>query len=118
MTTSARAPVVNLAGRTTLGEFAAAIAGLDLLLTNDTGASHLAAVYGTPSIVLFGHTDPRRWAPLDAVRHRVIAARVVCSEPDGAHALQMLPPEIVLGHCREMLHDSLLRNCRIWETAS
>ncbi|MFT4040852.1 MAG: glycosyltransferase family 9 protein [Thermomicrobiales bacterium] len=109
---AAHTPVIDLGGQTTLGEFAAAIAGLDLLLTNDTGASHLAAVYGTPSVVLFGHTDPRRWAPLDAERHRVIAASVVCGEPDGARALQMLPPDAVLAHCREMLHDSYIRNRR------
>lgn len=112
VTAAARTPVIDLAGRTTLGGFAAVIAGLDLLLTNDTGASHLAAVYGTPSVVLFGHTDPRRWAPLDAVRHRVIAAREVCGEPNGARALQMLPPEIVLEHCREMLHNCHLPNHR------
>ncbi|MCU0592371.1 MAG: glycosyltransferase family 9 protein [Desulfobacterales bacterium] len=31
---------------------------------NDSGASHLAAWTGLPSIVIFGPTDPTRWRPL------------------------------------------------------
>jgi ADP-heptose:LPS heptosyltransferase len=65
---------LNLTGRTDLGSFAAVIRRLDLLITNDTGASHLAAAVGTPSVVLFGPTRPSRWAPLDQTRHTVIDA--------------------------------------------
>src|SRR3712207_8178365 len=43
------APAIDLAGMTDLGEFAAVISALDLLVTNDTGASHVAAATGTPS---------------------------------------------------------------------
>ena len=59
---------------TDLGEFAAVISALDLLVTNDTGASHVAAATRTPSVVLFGPTRPDRWAPLDRSRHQVIDA--------------------------------------------
>jgi len=31
---------------------------------NDSGASHLAAFMGLPSVVIFGPSDPARWAPL------------------------------------------------------
>lgn len=31
---------------------------------NDSGASHLAAWVGLPSVVIFGPTDPARWRPL------------------------------------------------------
>ena len=100
---AATAPVINLSGMTTLGEFAAVIAGLDLLLTNDTGASHVAAAVQTPSVVLFGPADPRRWAPLDSARHRVINARDYASDGDGASALQALPPRVVLDACLQAL---------------
>jgi ADP-heptose:LPS heptosyltransferase len=100
---AARTPVLDLAGMTTLGEFGAVIAGLDLLLTNDTGASHVAAAMQTPSVVLFGPADPRRWAPLDSTKHHVINAREYASNGDGASALQALPPGVVLEACLEVL---------------
>ncbi len=34
----------------------------------DSGASHLASSAGCPGVVLFGSTDPERWAPLGRVR--------------------------------------------------
>jgi ADP-heptose:LPS heptosyltransferase len=98
-------PVIDLAGMTTLGEFGAVIAGLDLLLTNDTGASHVAAAMQTPSVVLFGPTDPRRWAPLDSARHYVINARDYANGGDGASALQALPSQVVLDACLRVLRD-------------
>ena len=70
---------VNLAGRTSLGALAVLIARLDLLLANDSGPSHLAAALRVPSVVLFGPASPRRWAPLDRKRHRVLSKGVECS---------------------------------------
>ena len=101
---AAKTPVADLAGKTTLGEFGAVIAGLDLLLTNDTGASHVAAAKQTPSVVLFGPADPRRWAPLDSGRHHVINAREYARDGDGASALQALPPQVVLEACLQVLN--------------
>lgn len=62
-------PAIDLAGRTTLGTIAALIEGAGLLVTNDTGVSHLAAAIGTPSVVLFLASDRARWAPVDTRRH-------------------------------------------------
>jgi len=67
-----RARTLDLTGRTSLGAFAAVLRGARLTLTNDTGASHLAAAVGAPSVVLFLASDPRRWAPLDGARHTVV----------------------------------------------
>lgn len=99
-----QAPVLDLVGRTDLGQFAATIAGLDLLVTNDTGASHLAAASGTPSVVLFGPIRPEQWAPLDRRRHRALDARAfVPGGEDGAFALRQLPVGPVLAACKELL---------------
>lgn len=95
-----RAPALDLAGATDLGAFAAVVARLDLLVTNDTGASHLAAAAGTPSVVLFGPSRPARWAPLDRARHRVVDALALADPAaDPAAALATLPVSPVLGAC-------------------
>ncbi len=57
------APMMNLAGKTSLREFCAAIRLCHVLLTNDTGPMHLAAAVGTPVIVPFGSTSPELTGP-------------------------------------------------------
>jgi heptosyltransferase-2 len=42
---------------------AAVIARCDQFIGHDSGISHIAAATGTSSVVLFGQTDPRVWAP-------------------------------------------------------
>ena len=65
-------PPLDLAGRTPLGVTASLLASARLLVTNDTGLSHLAAATRTPSVVIFLAADPGRWAPLDRARHRAV----------------------------------------------
>lgn len=62
-------PPLNLCGQTTLGQAAALIEGAEIVVTNDTGTSHLAAALRTPSVVIFIASDPARWAPADTLRH-------------------------------------------------
>lgn len=52
-----------LAGRQSLGEFAALIAAARLVITADTGAAHLASAFGRPSVVIFGPATPEQWGP-------------------------------------------------------
>ena len=67
-----RNPSVNLAGKTDLGTLAVLVRNARMILSNDTGVSHVAAAVRTPSVVIFLASDPRRWAPLDRHRHQVI----------------------------------------------
>lgn len=46
-----------------LWALAGKLAASSLFLGHDSGVSHLAAACGTPSLLLFGPTDPRIWAP-------------------------------------------------------
>lgn len=57
-------PVVDLAGALRFAETADLLRGAALYVGPDTATSHLAAACGTPSVVLFGPTDPRLWGPL------------------------------------------------------
>lgn len=53
----------DLVGRTSLRESIALIRRARLLVTGDTGPMHLAVAVGTPTLALFGPTDPRRVGP-------------------------------------------------------
>ena len=100
---SLRQPALNLVGQTDLGTFAALLSQLDLLVTNDTGASHIAAATHTPSVVLFGPTRPERWAPLDGQRHRVVDAQALMPGVDPDIVLAHLSVDSVLQVCSEIL---------------
>jgi ADP-heptose:LPS heptosyltransferase len=65
-------PAINLGGKTDLGILAELIKNAKMILSNDTGVSHIAAAVKTPSIVIFISSDPVRWAPVDKRLHHVI----------------------------------------------
>lgn len=72
------APVLNLSGRTNLMELACLIRRCDVFMAHDSSSLHLAAAMGTPTVALFGPTDPRRHVPPTFVG-QVIAKEVFCS---------------------------------------
>lgn len=71
-------PAIDLvahAGQTTIGEMAALIKSATLLLSNDTGVSHIAAALCVPSVIIFSaYSDPARWAPLNDQLHTAVPA--------------------------------------------
>lgn len=56
--------VVDLAGRTGLGELAALASRAGVVVANDTGVAHLGAAVGAPTVTVCGPSDRHRWAPL------------------------------------------------------
>ena len=56
--------LVNLTGRTDLAELAGVLAQAAVVVSNDSGAMHLAAAVGAPVVAVFGPTDHHRTAPL------------------------------------------------------
>jgi heptosyltransferase-2 len=69
---------VNRIGQTTLDQLIGELRQCRLLLTNDTGTMHLAALLGVPVVSIFGSTEPRLTGPLGN-GHIVLRHHVECS---------------------------------------
>ena len=69
---------VNRIGQTTLDQLIAELRQCRLLVTNDTGTMHLAALLGVPVVAIFGSTEPRLTGPLGN-GHIVLRHHVECS---------------------------------------
>ena len=68
----------NRIGETTLDQLIDELRGCRLLLTNDTGTMHLAALLGVPTVSIFGSTEPKLTGPLGD-GHIVLRHQVECS---------------------------------------
>lgn len=77
---AASSPIRNLVDEgLTLEKLRGVIACSNLLITNDTGPRHLAAAFGTPTVVLFGPTD-HRWTTLPGVEESQLLAEPFLDE--------------------------------------
>ena len=63
---------LDAAAPISIGAMAALMSRARLLVSNDTGVSHIAAGLRLNSVVIFSKADIRRWAPLDKQRHRCL----------------------------------------------
>jgi ADP-heptose:LPS heptosyltransferase len=73
-----------VAGRTTLRELLALFGRADLLVTNDSGPAHFAALTDVATVVLFGPETPLLWRPLGA-GVRIVSRGLACSPCFTAH---------------------------------
>jgi len=55
--------VINLAGQLGFGDVAKLIQASVIYIGPDTAVTHLAAATGTPTVALYGPTNPLKWAP-------------------------------------------------------
>jgi heptosyltransferase-3 len=75
-----------------LADLGQALNACAVFVGHDTGVTHLAAAVGTPTVALFGPTDPKVWAPLgDHVS--------VVRSPDGTTA-SIRPEAVAREACR------------------
>lgn len=54
----------DFSGKTTLNQLGALVQKAKLFISGDTGPLHIAAAVRTPTVSLFGHTNPEKYAPL------------------------------------------------------
>lgn len=59
-----KTPVLNLCGRTDLRAFAGVVASIRALIANDSGAMHLGAALGIPTVGVFGPTNAYETHPV------------------------------------------------------
>jgi predicted lipopolysaccharide heptosyltransferase III len=105
---------IRLAPPGDLGDVAALVEAARLVVGTDSGVSHIAAALGTPSVTLFGPTDPAVWHPYDPERHVPIFHCVPCSfcnltSCEWHACLEELPVERVFEACVGLLRRSRSR---------
>lgn len=69
---------VDAGGATDLPGLAALLSVCDLVVTNDTGPMHLAGAVGTPTVTLWGSSDPAEVRPVGAHDVQVTGADLPC----------------------------------------
>jgi len=93
--------VTDLAGKTSLTQFARTLSSLRLLVANDTGGMHLANALGVPVVGLFGPTNPLRTGPVYSSPYRIL--QPPGCPPAGGSPLAGLAPETVAAAVRDLL---------------
>jgi heptosyltransferase III len=76
----------------------------ELFLGHDSGVTHLAALLGTSTVVLFGPTDPARWAPRGAAVTVSKEKPCVCPSWEAVRRCEDKP-------CLDVSSSTILRAC-------
>lgn len=109
-------PLVNLRRcDNTLGLLKAMAARSAVMITNDTGARHVAAAVGAAVVTVFGSTDPG-WTAIDHDRERIVRVDVPCGPcqkkhcplppgPQRHQCMLAIPPAMVLAAAEELLAE-------------
>ncbi|MCB2146928.1 MAG: lipopolysaccharide heptosyltransferase II [Deltaproteobacteria bacterium] len=72
------APIIDLSGRTSLGEAMALIDRCNAFVTNDSGLMHVAAALNTPLVAIFGSTNSTTTSPYSETS-RIVRVPIECS---------------------------------------
>jgi len=70
--------VINLAGRTTLAQAMGLISRCHAFVTNDSGLMHVAAALASPTVAIFGSTNPVTTGPFSD-KTSVVRFEIACS---------------------------------------
>lgn len=95
-----RGPVVDLSGRLRFGQTAELLRRAALFVGPDTATTHLAAACETPTVALFGPTDPRLWGPIPRRGLEQAYEKVAALQARGNVAL-LQEPSLACVPCQE-----------------
>lgn len=73
----ARVPIINF-DDLTLPEITALASRAKVFVGNDSGIAHIAAAVNTPTVVVFGPSDPNHWRPWTAAPNEIILSETTC----------------------------------------
>jgi ADP-heptose:LPS heptosyltransferase len=106
---------IPVGGETGIGEFAALVGQAAVVVTNNTGTTHVASAMKSPVVTVFAGTNPpEQWGPW-RTPSRLITHPVPCAPcykrvcPIGHECLTGIAPHSVVGAALDLLHASLLR---------
>lgn len=100
--------VLNLAGATSLGQVMALLKRLTVFITNDSGLMHAGAALGTPTVAVFGSTNPVTTRPLGS-RVTLLRKPLECSPclkpecPRGLECFLLIEPGETAAAARRLL---------------
>ncbi len=105
---SSGVPAANFCGRTTLSQVVELARAGDLIITVDTGVSHLAALTETPLVSIFIWTSPALWPPQSPQAHLMCyewaLARFGLAASDGPWlSAPVITPDMVFAKAMEIL---------------
>ena len=104
--------VINLSGKTSIGDVASILKRCKLFISNDSGPVHISCAVGTPVIAIFGRSDrglsPRRWGPIgkrDVVMHKSAGCQICYAHNcrSGFKCLDSITPAEVLSAANGIL---------------
>ena len=99
---------IALTGKTSVAQAAAIISIADVLVTNDTGPAHLGAALNTPTLVIFGPTNPLTTYPFSEagqiIRHPPDCAPCMLRDcPIDHRCMTAITPQEVFEHVTRLM---------------
>ena len=103
---------IPLGGDTSFGEFAALVSRAAVVVTNNTGTTHMASALKRPVVTVFAGTNPReQWGPW-RTPNRLLTHPVPCAPcykrvcPIGHECLTGIAPETVVEAALDLLRET------------
>jgi heptosyltransferase-1 len=102
-----KAPIISLAGQTSLKELVELLRAARLVVSNDTGPGHVASALGTPLVMMYSWSNPARIAPYGRtecmVAHEPFSRGTKIKSTDPQHSIEAVSVEQVWQKVQEQL---------------